>query len=449
MSTLGDLPSVLLSFRAQNFRSFRDELDLSMVATRIAEPSVVRHIDMGRSRDLQVLPVAGIFGSNASGKSNVLKAMAEMRQFVLYSFRFGEPEGLPHHSFRLDPALESAPSVFAVELVLDGVRYEYEFTHDGQVILSEHAYWYPNVQPALLFSREMNDVQFGSSARSEGRAVAKLLRPNALFLSTAAATNHPILLPLFQWFQRNLALAEVGTRKLRQLHTARMIEAGGPLGQQIVSLLRAADLGATGARVLIDDDPHASESFVRVLRFGDSGPDPDDGSAVDFQDHEIRLTHRGAGGGKVEFPIAEESLGTNVWFGLIGPLIDALTQGSVLAADELDASLHPALVNQVVSLFQNPDTNPRRAQLIFNAHDVTLLGDSKDDRPLGRDQIWFTEKARDGATRLYPLSDHDPRKDEAIGKRYLSGRYGAFPILSESEFQDASQLRSGDFVHGA
>lgn len=148
-------------------------------------------------------------------------------------------------------------------------------------------------------------------------------------------------------------------------------------------------------------------------------------------------THRGAGGEEVLLQEENESLGTRVWFGLIGPVVQALESGSVFLADKLDASLHPALVTELVRLFQNPETNPRRAQLVFNSHDPTLLGDSVGERLLGRDQIWFTEKGTDGSTCLYPLVALDPRKQEAIGKRHLDGRYGAIPILSHQEFAAA------------
>ena len=111
----------------------------------------------------------------------------------------------------------------------------------------------------------------------------------------------------------------------------------------------------------------------------------------------------------------EESLGTLVWFGLVGPVIDALSDGSVLLADELDASLHPTLVQELVQLFQRPDTNPRQAQLIFNSHDVTILGEAGSDRLIGRDQIWLTEKRDDGSTSLYPLTDLDPGEERPWG----------------------------------
>jgi AAA15 family ATPase/GTPase len=148
----------------------------------------------------------------------------------------------------------------------------------------------------------------------------------------------------------------------------------------------------------------------------------------------IALVHRGAGGQRVRFNHDEESLGTVVWLGLAGPIIDALDEGSVLLADELDASLHPVLVQHLVQLFQDPESNPRRAQLLFNSHDADLLGDASGDRPLGRDQIWFTEKGDSGDTSVYPLSDMNPRRQEAIAKRYLEGRYGAIPIVAPGDF---------------
>jgi AAA15 family ATPase/GTPase len=114
----------------------------------------------------------------------------------------------------------------------------------------------------------------------------------------------------------------------------------------------------------------------------------------------------------------------------------------VLLADELESSLHPNLVAHLVGLFQDPTTNPRKAQLIFNSHEASLLGNSVSDRTLGRDQVWFSEKLPDGATRLYPLSDLNPRKEEAVGRRYLAGRYGATPIIASEEFAEIADLIS-------
>jgi len=148
---------------------------------------------------------------------------------------------------------------------------------------------------------------------------------------------------------------------------------------------------------------------------------------------DLALSHRGTQG-SVELNVNDESLGTLVWLGLAGPVVHALATGSVLLADELESSLHPSLVAQLVLVFQNPRSNPSGAQLIFNSHEAGLLGNSVGERIIGRDQVWFTEKLQDGRTRLYPLTDLNPRKDEALSHRYLAGRYGATPIVSDSEF---------------
>jgi hypothetical protein len=432
-------PSVLLSFQAENVRSFRGEWELSLLATSLAEKPVVRRV-VWRSggRTIGVLPVAGIYGANASGKSNILKSMADMQDFVLHSFRLGTPGGgVPRRPFLLAPEARQMPSRFEVDLVLDGVRHGYGFTMDDQRVVSEWAVRYPHGRAALLFDRTGDEVELGAGNRSRGQAVKALLRPNALFLSTAASAGHPDLLPLYTWFERNLLLADARTRTFRQAVTRQLLD-DEARRSQVLDLLQAADLGITGANQQ-EMDPVMKERIQRVVRIL-SGSEDDDGGkadALDFESIDTNLVHRGAAG-DVEMTAEDESLGTLVWFGLIGPVLQALAQGSVLLADELDASLHPALVSQVVQLFQNPETNPRHAQLVFNSHDVTLMGDSVNERPIGRDQVWFTEKYNDGNTHLFSLADLDPRKEEAIARRYLAGRYGAIPLLSAEDFAAAT-----------
>lgn len=432
-------PSVLLSFRAENARSFRDPLELSLLPTAMAESEVVREVPWREGGSpIGVLPVAGVLGANASGKSNMLRIMDDMRRLVLTSFRLGVPTGgIERHPFRLD-GTSALPTRFEVDLIVEGIRYEYGFSFDDDRVLTEWAFYFPKGRAKLLFERNGDDVDFGSEARRSSRAAFDLLRPNALFLSTAASANHPALLPLFEWFHRNLLLAEVDTRNPRQAFTAQMLD--DPKRQEgVLALLRAADLGITGA-IRHEIDPKVKERVAKAMRV--LAGETDDAESDD--DIElgtlVTLTHRSADG-QVPFGPAEESLGTLVWFGLVGPVLDALEKGAVLLADELDASLHPALVRHLVRLFQDQSTNPRRAQLIFNSHDATLL--DADAQPLGRDQVWLAEKTNDGATSLYSLADLKPRKHEAIEKRYLEGRYGGVPIVSWPEFAAAAELVTG------
>jgi hypothetical protein len=434
-------PSVLLGFKAENARSFREPFELSLLATSMAEPSYDRQVPWREGgTKLEVLPAAGIFGANGSGKSNVLKVMHDMRHLVLHSFRQGSPGGgiSGRRPYLLDESGKTDATTFEIDLVLEGVRHEYGFTFDNDRVLEEHAYWYPKGRAATLFERDGDRVDLGAVDRVKGRAVQELLRPNALFLSTAASANHAALLPLYLWFSRNLLLAEADSRPFRQALTSELLDDVSSR-KQVLALLNAADLGVTDATKRAVD-PVMRERLrkvVRILNGVEGEPEGDDGP--NFDELGIVLVHRGSDGDVALDPF-DESLGTRVWFGLIGPVVQALQAGSVFLADELDASLHPALVAHLLQLFQDPVTNPRRAQLIFNSHDVTLLGDAVSERPLGRDQIWFVEKRNNGSSRLYPLVDLDPRKQESIGKRYLAGRYGATPILSTHEFAQVAEL---------
>lgn len=429
-----DSVSMLLAFRAENARSFREPVELSFLSTRVSDAEVVREISWREGgKPVGVLPVAGIFGANASGKSNLLKAMYDMRSFVLHSFRKGTPGGgMPSRPFLMGGDGGKAPSTYEVDLVVDGVRYEYGFRLDAERTLEEWARNFPHGRPALLFHRDGDQVHLGTAVRARGRSILDILRPNALFLSTAAAADHPVLLPLYEWFKRNLLLADEDSRDKRQAFTTEMLDQD-KTARQVMDLLREADLGITGARRQ-EMDTATRERIERALRvLGGEEEGVEDDSEIKFEDFEVRLTHQSAGG-EVELSPLDESLGTLVWFGMAGPVVDALTEGSVLLADELDASLHPALVGILVQLFQSPTSNPRRAQFVFNSHDVTLMGDSE-ARALARDQIWFTEKDNDGGTRLYPLTDLEPRKGEAVVRRYLAGRYGATPIISTRQLE--------------
>lgn len=430
--------SILLAFRAENVRSFRDAVELSMVATAMAKADDVRQVAWRvGGQPVGVLPVAGVFGANASGKTNLLRAMDDMRTHVLQSFRRGNPTGgLTRRPYLLDASYRSAPSRYEVDIVLNGIRHEYGFVIDDTQVIEEWARRYPNGRSVLLFHRSGDDVELGSVDRAKSRAVTELLRPNALFLSTAASANHATLLPLYAWFERNLLLAEAGSRQLRQAFTAQLMEEAETRGK-VLAFLRAADLGITGAKV-VEPDPAVRERMhraVRLLAGHEEDSNGTGGEGLDIRTFGVTLTHQGADG-ELEMAAEDESFGTLVWFGLVGPVLKAIADGAVLLADELDSSLHPALVAQLVRLFQSAETNPRRAQLIFNAHDSTLLGDTVAEQIIGRDQIWFTEKREDGSTRMYALADLAPRKEEAIGRRYLAGRYGATPILSKHQFAD-------------
>ena len=447
--------SALLTFRFENVGSFRDKSELSMLATGLVNKRISRPITWRQGgQPLGVVPAAVIYGANASGKTNVLRAMDDMRRFVLESFRKGSPTGgIKRRPFLLGSSEEVA-SHFEIDFVLNEVRHEYGFIIDDQRVVEEWAYRYPHGRPALLFLRSGDNVELGAVERSKAQAVKELLRPNALFLSTAALANHQVYLAIHDWFEHNLQFIGAGSRLLQQNRTTRMYK--DSRREHIPNLLDAADIGITGVKKVLMH-PEARERMLRSVRTmtGPNAESDELDDRIEIEPYCLQLIHQGAEG-EVVFDDRDESLGTQMWLALIGPIVEALANGTVLLIDELDASLHPDLVAQLVMLFQDPETNPHFAQLVCSTHDATLLldGATSLDRfepgLLGRDQIWFTEKLADGASRLYSLADLDPRKHEAIGRRYLAGWYGGVPILSRAQFAAiAESITSRELVESA
>lgn len=437
----------LLSFSVRNVRSYWEEATFSLLGTRLSDPNVVRGLKVtGHAGRVSVLPTAGIFGANASGKSTILRAMADMRGVVLRSFSHGDKEsGLQRHPFLLNREGSRHPSHFAIDLILDGVRWQYGFEIDDRRVLGEYAYYYPKGRQALVFRRERDEPvpRFGPGLRASGRLLGRLLRANSLLLSVAGAVaDGPgdelpaisgLLDPLFSWFRTNLLLMESDNRMGRIAVTADGLRIP-EVRQSVLALLQAADLGITEIE-RVKMDPEFAERLKRALRVLDGVEDkPTTASDEQLAPGDlVRLGHAGKEG-SVPIEPEHESLGTLVWVSMAGPVLAVLRRGSIVLVDELDASLHPHLVQRFVQLFQTPETNPWCAQLVFNAHDTTILGDSG-QRALGRDQIWFTEKNAAGATALYSLAEFQPKRDEALGRRYLQGRYGAVPVLDPAEFQ--------------
>jgi hypothetical protein len=440
---------MIIQFRVANFRSLRDEQVLSMVAGTRADTGRAGRAVPGAP--VTALCVAGIFGANASGKSNVLKALRYMCRAVEDSHRQWQPDQkVPRTPFCLDAEGQQRPSELELDFLLDEVRYSYGFRVDDEQILAEWLHAFPQGRRQSWFTREKSTFSFGKKLAGQNRAIAALTRKNSLFLSAAAQNNHEQLMPLYRWLVQSIQFIDLSSYATDASSFVR--ETVHALAQSesrraVVELLRFADLGIVDARIT----RRQNSEQIQTLYLGavlERAPALKSQVTPAMQEalssgltHEVVLDHETAGipGGK-EIRFQHESEGTKVWFGLLGPLLHTLRTGGVLLADELDRSLHPHLVSALVHVFQDPRTNPGRAQLIFNTHDTSLIGtlhkalssDIGQSTVLARDQIWFTEKSSDGSTHLYPLTDFKPRKQESLERGYLQGRYGAIPVLDES-----------------
>ena len=398
------LKAMLVDFRTENHRSLRDEQGITFEAGSVDGDELRLRSVAGT----KLLPLAGVFGGNASGKSNILSAIEFMREAVSHSYRVWPPDGgVPRDPFAWGPKRKEA-SLYQATFILDGARHEYGFLVNDERVLEE---WLvvvgASMRPQKWFEREGDaPIKFGEHLKGENKTVERLTRPNSLFLSTAAQNNHAQLTPVFRWL-RNIHAESRREGALRGAW-ADLQEGAleGTHAQLFREMLRAADVG------IVD------------FKFTSS----DGGPPVRGQKGKVQLRHRSSSP-DAWLPLEEESAGTQRLF-RIGPLvINALATGGVLLIDELDAAFQPLLAIALIRAFHDPRTNKRNAQLLFTTHDTTLLGNVIGEPVLRRDQVWLTEKDEEGATRLFPLTDFKPRKSENLERGYLQGRYGAIPVL--------------------
>jgi AAA15 family ATPase/GTPase len=424
---------MLLRFRVSNFRSLKDEQELSMVASSLAgSPESLVHLE---DEGLDVLRVAAIYGANAAGKSNVLEALRFMSTAVTGSHRKWRPEGpIPREPFLLDMESRVAPSRFEADFLLGEVRYQYGFSLDSKRILAEWLYAYPNRHKRVWFRRDARAKEpfaFGKSLRGNNRTIASLTRENSLFLSAAAENNHEMLSPVHAWFASYLIFSVHDNLSV----TSTLLPKRKPF---FLDLLRLADLGIADieSRELPRDEVDLMVKVVAVIRDNFKDAETPD---LDFSSmRSIELKHlSSADPSGATLPLNKESQGTRAWLSLAGPLLNVLHTGAVLCVDELDRSLHSRLALEVIRMFEDPLRNPKNAQLIFNTHDTTLLGNLLGGSGLRRDEVWFVEKDAAGATQLYPLTEFKPRVDENLERGYLQGRYGAIPFIVSAPLAEA------------
>jgi hypothetical protein len=427
---------VLLRFRATNYASIRDEQELSLIALDDHPDLATSAAPLSKDR---VLPAAGIFGPNASGKSNVVKAMGFAQSVVVESHQYWLPEeAIPRWPFRLDTDGRIAPSAFVFDFVHDQVRYEYGFRLDDTAIREEWLYYWPRGKRSTLFERGGMTTEFGPSLTGQKATIAELVRENSLFLSAAAANNHPQLRSVAAWFS-----------SWRRVSTGGFVPAPSRmLDDQAIAMLRYADVGVIGAALVERsvEETEASLGTSRRFRRRRSATNTDTGStdagltedATPRRFARLELVHQAqTDSGGESLPWQWESSGTQTWLRLSQFAASSLRSGSLLAIDDLGGDLHPLLTAQLVGLFQDPQTNPRGAQLIFTGHDVNLLGRHVEYR-LRRDQVWLTAKDSSGATKLYPLTEYGRVRDglDDVEGRYLQGKYGAVPFFDPSLIED-------------
>ena len=439
---------MLIDFRVENFRSFSDSQELSLVASG---PKDTSHPESLIACDgFKLVKVAGIYGANASGKSNLIRAIGSMQEFVRSSattMNLGDP--IPGTvPFRLRRDLRSQPSSFEVTIHAQSTRFHYGYSATSQCVYAE---WLDAAAHGGRTTRWLDrhyrpeskeyDWGFAGPLKAHGKLLRERTRENGLALSRGAELNIAPLRDLYLWFREGLWVLDLSLPTMMITpRTARRLRDNEALRARAVQMIRDADFGIEDISIAertvrIEDIPDAmrrmfSEEYLRALS-GEGG--------IFGRPLSISLLHRTDAPGQFEeFDLqADESNGTQRFFALLGPFLDALEMGATLVVDELECSMHPLLTRSLVKLFQSRNVNSKGAQLVFATHDSTLM----DSRLLRRDQTWLLEKTRGGNSELFSLYDIDerPRSTEAFSRNYLAGRYGGVPdlgpVFEDTEFE--------------
>lgn len=409
---------MLLEFSVENYRSFRDRQTLSMAPDEGKKEEAGHTIEADGK--YKALRSAIIYGANASGKSNLMKAMQALRNLVLSpADRAPDKAFEEYEPFLFNPRAASAPASFELDFLLEAVRYNYKVSILRERVVEEQLLFYPEGREAKLFRRVGQEFEFGDFLKGQKVIVSRLTGDNQLFLSKAARNNIAQLVKVYQFFAGDYMPIPfldswVDSYYLRRI--ARELEKEKKNGRFISNfktLLKSFDTGIIDFQIEKPELPSLENEYeisVEHLVFDDGGKEA----------------------GTTLYPLAEESSGTQKLFVLGGLILRALMDGRVIIVDEFERSLHPLICSYLIQLFHDPKINNKGTQLLLATHDTNLLSSVN----FRRDQVWIIEKDQAGASELYSLAEiKGILKGAPYEKWYLSGRLGGIPGIRSLDFE--------------
>jgi AAA15 family ATPase/GTPase len=439
---------MLIEFAVGNFRSFYQPVTLSMLATSLRDDPKLDENNIFRVGKLSLLRSAAIYGPNASGKSNLIRAMMFFRTLVRNSAtKLQAGEKIDIERFALNVLSRNSPAYFQIVFLHEGKRYRYGFEVDNERIHSEWLY-HTAQRETRLFVREADVFDVSATFKREAPiSLQEKTRSNALFLSVMAQFNSPTAIALLSWFDVHFRGISGLSDESYAGFTMDRFEKDEIFRQRVRDMVQLADVGIQDISVknIPLDHPNLPESVREMLKdIAKKEGKPENELLIKGVETLHPIFNGETQAGEESFDMNDESEGTQKFFALLGPLFHALENGGVLLIDELEARLHPMLTRELVQMFNSPSSNPHNAQLIFATHDASLLGECL----LRRDQVWFTQKNRFGATELFSLAEMKERKDASYLKNYMNGQYGATPHIAslrpyvEQELQDATPTQA-------
>ena len=430
---------MILTFTLENWMSFRDPVTFTMVGT--AERQHAERVPRVEKYRTKILPIAAIYGGNASGKTNFFQALNFAKRFVTQGVL---PDArIPVEPFRLDAAVAERPSRFAFELLIDERVYAFEFTVTPKAVLDEQLTLILSTGDKLLYHRRGEACDFGKALKRDARLQFAFegTQANRLFLTNSVSQKIDAFRPVYDWFRDRLELIAPDARFQG---FEEFFGEGGPLHGAMNQLLPQLDTGIArvcGEKVALDAlhlpatikadlQERVTEGMsVRLLNDGSGDRIILTREGGELQARKLVTWHRRSDGTEARFEFRQESDGSRRLVDLLPAFLDLALQDSdrVYVIDEIDRSLHTLLTRRLVQAYLDQCTAQTRTQLLFTTHDVLLM----DQTMLRRDEMWVAEREASGNSTLTAFSEfEDVRHDKDLRKSYLQGRLGGIPRLT-------------------
>ncbi len=446
LSLSQNLSIMFVQFKTGNYLSFKDIVTFSMVGyTPIKEHEGEAFFSTftDPTEKNKLLKSSVLYGANGSGKSNLLQAMAFFKKFILISSNDKQAtDEINVLRFLLSTEMDAEPSFFEMIFFIEDTRYRFGFEVDKIKIHSEWLFSLKkeaSAKETKLFTREFQNIKPNRQFFKEGKGLEAKTRPNALFLSTVAQLNGQIATQILIWFKNNFNIIS-GLDDTTTSYTISKFQKEPDFKQMVITFFKYLQMGFDDIEIeettISDSKTLLIKAFLQssAIDHGTEGGAVknilDNAKEVAIYTRHPKFNPQAAFLQYEIMPFDLESKGTRKLFSLLGPIMDTIQNGKILIIDELDSRLHTLLTMELIKFFHSKSN--KKAQLIFASHDTNLL--RKDI--FRRDQIWFTEKDKIGATDLYALVEYKVnqatvRNDASFEKDYLLGKYGAIPFLGD------------------
>lgn len=426
---------MILEFAVENFRSIKNRQVFSLVAesSKVKGDNVFEVSLPPNGGSVRLLKTALIYGANASGKSNLIKALGALVQMINRRISGAGRPIKYYNPFLFSTESVGLPTVFELTFVFEGIKYIYKVTFNLSYVVEEDLVYFPKGQSNRIFKRSgvsndlLHKVKLG---KDFGNKEIEVFNNQLVLNKFGTDTPHELLTRVYVYFNtidvNNAIRGTSNNAQVRQTSQDLAQSEGQQIFRRLEKLIRIADTKIDRLEISQSEEP-----ITRIIRKNGEQVRQVIESAPNTQIYGLHKVYdQGAEVRTEKLDFDEESEGTKALFWRGGLILEKLEHGGILVFDELDNSLHPRLVKFLVKLFSNPRSNPKNAQLIFATHEVTLL-----DRDMFRtDQIWFTEKNQYGETELFSAQDFDGvREDVPFDKWYMAGKFGGLPKIEDIE----------------